>query len=247
MGEVYKAKDTRLNRTVAIKVLPTHLSDRPELRERFEREAKAVASLNHPNICTLYDVGRERDTDFLVMEYLDGETLAERLRKGPLPLDQAMRLAADMAGALNKAHRQGIAHRDIKPSNIMLTKSSAKLLDFGLAKGSLESTRLTGASQLPTDAGLTVHGAILGTFQYMSPEQLEGREADARSDIFSLGTTLYETITGQKAFEGRSQAGLMAAILEHEPRSISSIQPLTPSLLDRLIRKCLAKDPSDRW
>jgi serine/threonine protein kinase len=247
MGEVYKAKDTRLNRTVAIKVLPAHLSDRPELRERFEREAKAVASLNHPNICTLYDVGRERDTDFLVMEYLDGETLDERLKKGPLPLDQAMRLAADIAGALDKAHRQGIAHRDIKPSNIMFTRSGAKLLDFGLAKGILEAAGATAASDLPTDSGLTAHGAILGTVQYMSPEQLEGREADARSDIFSLGTTFFEAITGQKAFEGKSQASLIAAILEHEPRSISSIQPLTPPLLDRLIRKCLAKDPSDRW
>jgi len=247
MGEVYKARDTRLDRTVAIKVLPSHRSDQPDLRERFEREARAVASLNHPHICTLFDIGREQDTEFLVMEYLDGETLAERLKKGPLPLDQVLRHAIDIAGALDKAHAAGIAHRDVKPSNIMLTKSGAKLLDFGLAKRGAEKNVPGSLSQLPTNADLTAQGSILGTLQYMSPEQLEGQDADARSDIFGFGTTLYEMVTGVKAFEGKSQVSLMAAILEHEPRPISSIQPLSPPLLDRLVRKCLAKSPQDRW
>jgi Tol biopolymer transport system component/predicted Ser/Thr protein kinase len=247
MGEVYKAKDTRLDRTVAIKVLSAHLSDRPELRERFEREARAVASLNHPHICVLHDIGKDQNVDFLVMEYIDGETLSDRLKKGPMPLEQALRYAIEVADALDKAHREGIAHRDVKPSNIMLTKSGAKLLDFGLAKRGIEARSLNSASQLPTDAGLTSHGAILGTLQYMSPEQLEGREADVRSDIFAFGTVLYEMITGAKAFEGKSQVSLMAAILEHEPRAISSLMPLSPPLLEKIIKKCLQKDPNDRW
>ena len=247
MGEVYKAKDTRLDRTVAIKVLSEHLSDRPELRERFEREARAVASLNHPHICVLHDIGKDQNVDFLVMEYIDGETLSDRLKKGPMPLEQALRFAIEVADALDKAHREGIAHRDVKPSNIMLTKSGAKLLDFGLAKRGIETRSLNSASQLPTDAGLTSHGAILGTLQYMSPEQLEGQEAGVRSDIFAFGAVLYEMITGAKAFEGKSQVSLMAAILEHEPRAISSLMPLSPPLLEKIIKKCLQKDPNDRW
>src|SRR5215831_2428955 len=247
MGEVYKAKDTRLDRTVAIKVLSEHLSDRPELRERFEREARAVASLNHPHICVLHDIGKDQNVDFLVMEYIDGETLSDRLKKGPMPLEQVLRFAIEVADALDKAHREGIAHRDVKPSNIMLTKSGAKLLDFGLAKRGMESRPMNSASQLPTDAGLTSHGAILGTLQYMSPEQLEGQEAGVRSDIFAFGAVLYEMITGAKAFEGKSQVNLMAAILEHEPRAISSLMPLSPPLLEKIIRKCLQKDPNDRW
>jgi eukaryotic-like serine/threonine-protein kinase len=247
MGEVYKAKDTRLDRTVAIKVLSEHLSDRPELRERFEREARAVASLNHPHICVLHDIGKDQNVDFLVMEYIDGETLSDRLKKGPMPLEQALRFATEVADALDKAHREGIAHRDVKPSNIMLTKSGAKLLDFGLAKRGVEARSLNSASQLPTDAGLTSHGAILGTLQYMSPEQLEGQEAGVRSDIFAFGAVLYEMITGAKAFEGKSQVSLMAAILEHEPRAISSLMPLSPPLLEKIIKKCLQKDPNDRW
>src|SRR5436309_5894916 len=225
MGEVYEARDTRLNRTVAIKVLPAHVSNNPELKTRFEREAQTLASLSHPHICPVFDVGRQDEIDYLVMEYIEGETLAEKLKNGRLPLDLALRLAIEIADALDKAHRQGIAHRDVKPSNIMLTKSGAKLLDFGLAKRGVESNISNSVSQLPTDAGLTAHGTILGTLQYMSPEQLEGQEADARSDIFGFGATLYEMVTGAKAFEGKSHVSLMAAILEHEPLSISSLLP----------------------
>ena len=246
-GEVYKARDKRLNRFVAIKVLLYSLSQNVELKTRFEREAQTLASLSHPHICPVFDVGRQDEIDYLVMEYIEGETLAEKLKNGRLPLDLALRLAIEIADALDKAHRQGIAHRDVKPSNIMLTKSGAKLLDFGLAKRGVESNISNSVSQLPTDAGLTAHGTILGTLQYMSPEQLEGQEADARSDIFGFGATLYEMVTGAKAFEGKSHVSLMAAILEHEPLSISSLVPLSPPLLERIIRKCLAKDPNDRW
>ncbi len=246
-GEVYKARDTRLNRFVAIKVLPDSLSRNPELKTRFEREAQTLASLSHPHICPVFDVGRQDGIDYLVMEFIDGQTLADRLASGRLPLDQALRIAIEIADALDKAHRQGIAHRDVKPSNIMLTKAGAKLLDFGLAKTGLETKVSGSASQLPTNAALTGQGMILGTLQYMSPEQLEGREADARSDIFCLGATLYEMITGARAFEGKSQVSLMAAILEHEPVSISSLVPLSPPLLEKIVRKCLAKDPARRW
>jgi serine/threonine-protein kinase len=247
MGEVYRARDTRLERTVAVKILPDHLSDRAELRERFEREARTVASLNHPHICTLHDIGHQDGTDYLVMEHLEGETLADRLKKGPLPLDQVLRYAIEIADALDKAHRKGITHRDLKPGNIMLTKSGTKLLDFGLAKLKASSPA-TPLSQLPTaKEAITAQGAILGTLQYMAPEQVEGKEADARTDIFAFGVVVYEMATGKKAFEGKSQASLIAKILETDPPPISSLQPMTPPQLDRLVKKCLAKEAEKRW
>src|SRR5215470_1182862 len=207
MGEVYKAKDTRLDRLVAIKVLPSHVSSDPALRERFEREARTIAALNHPHICTLYDVGHEADTDFLVLEYLEGQTLADRLAKGALPLDQALQIAIQIADALDKAHRAGIVHRDLKPGNIMLTKSGAKLLDFGLAKVTPAAIAASGLSMAPTGVSpVTMQGTILGTLQYMAPEQIEGQEVDARTDIFAFGAVLYEMLTGKKAFEGKNQA-----------------------------------------
>ncbi len=248
MGEVYKARDTRLDRTVAIKVLPSDLADRPDLRERLEREARAVSSLNHPHICTLHDIGSQDGVDFLVMEYLEGQTLAERLEKGALPLEQALQYAIQVADALDKAHRKGIVHRDFKPGNLMLTKAGAKLLDFGLAKTRAPVTAGKGLSMLPTTPpNLTAEGTILGTFQYMAPEQLEGQEADARTDIFAFGAVLYEMLTGKKAFEGKSQASLIGAIMHAEPEPLSKLQPLTPPMLDRVVTACLAKDPDDRW
>jgi eukaryotic-like serine/threonine-protein kinase len=250
MGEVYRARDTRLERTVAIKVLPPHLSTQPERRERFEREARAVSALNHAHICTLYDIGNQNGIDFLVMEFLEGESLAERLTKGRLPLNQALQYATEIADALDKAQRHGITHRDLKPGNIMITKDGAKLLDFGLAKlrGADLVPMPVSASALPTDPQqLTAQGSILGTLQYMAPEQLEGNDADARTDIFALGAVLYEMITGNKAFQGKTQVSLMAAILEHDPPPLSAIIPMTPAPLDRLVRRCLAKDPDDRW
>ena len=247
MGEVHRARDTRLDRTVAIKILPDHLADRAELRERFEREARTIASLNHAHICTLYDIGHQNGTDYLVMEYLEGETLAERLKKGPLPLDQVLQYAIEISDALDKAHRKGITHRDLKPGNIMLTKSGTKLLDFGLAKLKASSTA-SPLSQLPTaNDNITAQGTILGTFQYMAPEQLEGKEADARTDIFAFGVLVYEMATGKKAFEGKSQASLIAKILDSDPPPISSLQPMTPPALDRVVKKCLAKEPDRRW
>ena len=249
MGEVYRARDARLNRTVAIKVLPDHLADRVELRERFEREARTIASLNHPHICTLHDIGREGGTDYLVMEYVEGETLAARLRKGPLPVEQVLQYAIEIADALDKAHGKGITHRDLKPGNIMLTNSGAKLLDFGLAKLKQEMTPANAQmSQLPTmNEPLTAQGTIVGTLQYMAPEQLEGKDADARTDIFAFGVVVYEMATGKKAFEGKSQASLIAKILETDPAPISSLQPMTPAALDRVVKKCLAKEPGKRW
>jgi serine/threonine-protein kinase len=251
MGEVYRARDGRLDRIVAIKVLPAHLADRPELRERFEREARTIASLNHPHICTLYDVGHQEGIDFLVMEYVEGETLATRLLKGPLPIEQVLRYAVEIADALDKAHRKGITHRDIKPGNIMLTKSGTKLLDFGLAKLKQEATPAgTPMSQLPTlSHSPTVEGTILGTLQYMAPEQVEGKvdEIDARTDIFAFGAVVYEMATGRKAFEGKSSTSVMAKILEHDPPPISSLQPMTSPALDRVVKMCLAKDPDERW
>ncbi len=281
MGEVYRARDTRLDRTVAIKVLPAHVAADPDLRARFEREARAVAALQHPHICVLHDVGEAPNPEasiranpanpanppnpespipnpvlvqYLVMEYLDGETLADRLKKGPLPLDQALQYAIQIADALDKAHRQGITHRDLKPGNVMLTKSGTKLLDFGLARtgaggagGSGGAGRAGGMTALPTEAPLTGQGTLLGTLQYMAPEQLEGRDADARTDIFAFGAVVYEMVTGKKAFEGKSQASVIAAILERDPPPISALQPLTPPALDQLVKRCLAKDREERW
>ena len=245
MGEVYRARDTRLDRTVAVKILPAELSSDPERRKRLSREAKAISGLSHPNICTLYDVGHQDGTDFLVMEYLEGETLADRLEKGAMRTDEALRIAMDIAGALDRAHREGIVHRDLKPGNIMLTKSGAKLLDFGLAKAVAPAVNL---SAMPTASKpLTAEGKIVGTFQYMSPEQVEGKEVDARSDIFSFGAVLYEMATGRRAFEGKTQASLAAAILERDPPAMSALVPMTPRALDRLVRTCLAKDPDNRW
>jgi Tol biopolymer transport system component len=253
MGEVYRARDTRLGRDVAVKVLPQHLSENAEVRARFEREAKTVSSLNHPHICVLHDVGRQGNTDYLVMELIEGETLAMRLSKGPLPLTDVLRIGSQIAGALDRAHRAGIVHRDLKPGNVMLTKSGAKLMDFGLARSAgLPGAPGSGASvgaltQSPTQAQpLTAEGTIVGTFQYMSPEQLEGKEADERSDIWALGCVLYEMITGQRAFEGKSQASLIAAIMTGEPRALTDLQPVAPSALDRVIRQCIQKDPVDR-
>jgi Tol biopolymer transport system component len=247
MGEVYKARDTRLERTVAVKVLPSHMASSPETRQRFEREAKTISQLSHPHICALYDVGREGETEYLVMELLEGETLSDRLAKGALSLEQTLRYGVEIAEALDKAHRQGIVHRDLKPGNVMLTKSGVKLLDFGLAKAMAPAAPRGSLTSLPTQQGLTQEGTILGTFQYMAPEQLEGKEADGRTDIFALGAVLYEMATGKKAFSGTSQASLISAIMTGETPSISSVQPLSPPLLDRVARKCLAKDPEDRW
>jgi eukaryotic-like serine/threonine-protein kinase len=248
MGEVYKARDTRLDRTVAIKVLSAHLVDRADSRERFDREARTIAGLNHPHICTLFDVGHQDGTDYLVMEYLEGETLTERLKKGPLPMEQVLQYAIEISDALDKAHRKGITHRDLKPGNIVLTKSGTKLLDFGLAKLQQDAKPNTPFSELATiQGGETAEGTILGTLQYMAPEQVEARPVDARTDIFAFGAVVYEMATGKKAFEGRSQASLIAKILETEPPPISSLQPVTPPALDRLVKKCLAKEPEKRW
>ena len=246
MGEVYRARDTRLDRIVAIKVLPAELSANPEVRARFEREARAVSSLNHPHICVLHDLGRENGIDYIVLEHLEGETLAERLAKGALGSDELLAIAIPIADALDKAHRKGLVHRDLKPANIMLTKSGAKLLDFGLA-------RATGLGDTGNDSrsptmsrSLTAQGTIVGTFQYIAPEVLEGGEADERADIFAYGATLYEMATGKRAFEGKSQASVIAAILEREPPPISTVQPMAPPALERLVKQCLAKDPDER-
>jgi Tol biopolymer transport system component len=252
MGEVYRARDTRLERMVAVKVLPDHLSSSEELRQRFEREAKTISQLSHPHICALYDVGNQDGLEYLVMELLEGETLADRLLRGPLPLEQVLRHGIEIADALDRAHRSGIVHRDLKPGNVMLTKSGVKLLDFGLAKLHVAgATATSGLTSLPTvtpeSQPLTSRGTILGTFQYMAPEQLEGREADARSDIFAFGCVLYEMATGTKAFSGKSQASLIGAIMHSEPPPISSVQPMTPLALDRVVKTCLAKDADERF
>ena len=249
MGEVYRALDTRLERTVAVKVLPTHLADDPDAKQRFEREARAISSLNHSNICTLYDVGTQDGTAYLVMEYLEGETLAARLKKGPLSLEQVLRYGMEICDGLDRAHRNGVAHRDLKPANIMLTKSGVKLMDFGLAK-ILEpkgTADMTAGLTAPRRDALTAAGMVLGTFQYMSPEQAEGEEADQRSDIFALGATLYEMATGRRAFEGKTTASVIAAVLTTEPPPVSSIQPMLTPALDRVVQTCLAKDPDQRF
>jgi len=255
MGEVYRARDTRLDRTVAIKILPSHLSEKPSMKQRFEREARAISSLQHPNICTLYDVGHQDGVDFLVMEYLEGETLARRLAKGPLPPEDVLRCGIEICEGLEQAHRHGVVHRDLKPGNIMLTKTAVKLLDFGLAKP-LEAASAASLTSPVTSSKtlegeprnpLTAEGTLLGTFQYMSPEQLEGKEVDARGDIFAFGAVLYEMATGKRAFEGKSQAGVVAAILERDPPPISSLRPMSPPALDRIVKQCLAKNPDVRW
>jgi eukaryotic-like serine/threonine-protein kinase len=248
MGEVYKARDTRLGRTVAIKILPEALAADSQFRDRFDREARTISQLDHPHICALYDVGAQDGTAYLVMQYLEGETLAHRLTKGALPIDQALQYAIEIADALETAHRAGVIHRDFKPGNVMLTKSGATLLDFGLAKTTAPLGSVAGLSMLPTTPpGLTAQGTILGTFQYMAPEQLEGREADARTDIFAFGAVLYEMLTGKMAFEGKNQAGLIGAILHIDPPAVTTLRPLLPPFLDRVVKKCLRKDTDYRW
>jgi Tol biopolymer transport system component len=247
MGEVYRATDTRLDRTVAIKVLQGHLTLQPEVRQRFEREARVISSLNHPHICTLYDIGHQDGIDYLVMEYLEGETLADRLTHGSVPLPELLKFGTEIADALDRAHRQGLVHRDLKPGNIMLTSSGAKLLDFGLA-------RVTGLGPAGGDLSsptmsrpITAEGTIVGTYQYMAPETLEGGEADARSDLFSFGAVLYEMATGRRAFSGRSQASLIASIMREQPRPVAELETSAPPALDRLILRCLEKNPDDRY
>jgi len=265
MGVVYRAKDTRLDRLVAVKVLSPQLSADPELRQRFDREARAISSLNHPNICALYDVGEvaasvlgdaagvrspsDQRIRFLVMELIEGESLAERLAKGPLPLNQALQYGIEIIDALSSAHRRGIVHRDVKPGNVMLTKAGAKLLDFGLAKSGpvVASAPHTETAWTMTPPDLTAQGTVVGTFQYMAPEQLEGLDVDARTDIFSFGAVLFEMITGRKAFVARTKTSLIGAILKDDPPALSSLVAVTPPALDRTIGKCLAKDPDDRW
>jgi Tol biopolymer transport system component len=270
MGEVYRARDTRLDRTVAVKVLLTHLTSNPELRARFEREARAISALQHPNICVLHDVGCQDGVDFLVMEYLEGETLATRLARKPLATDEALKISVEIADALEKAHRAGIVHRDLKPGNVMLTKSGAKLMDFGLAKPNALATGPSSGtpsiSSMATMAGsmanmagnlagtisnmaspVTVAGTMVGTVQYMSPEQIQGKEADARSDIFAFGAMLYEMLAGKRAFEGKSQLSVASAILDREPEPLSTVQPLTPPAIEHVVRTCLAKEPEDRF
>jgi Tol biopolymer transport system component len=248
MGEVYKAKDTRLSRLVALKIVPAHVSGDPALRERFEREARTIGALNHPHICILYDVGSDADTNFLVLEYLEGQTLAERLTRGALPIDEALKIAIQIADALDEAHRSGVVHRDLKPGNIMLTKSGAKLLDFGLAKERPAAVEPSELSMVPTRTSpVTIQGMILGTLHYMAPEQVEGDATDARTDIFAFGSVLYEMVTGKKAFDGNSQASVIAGILERQPASLAAVTPIASPALAHIVTRCLAKDPRERW
>src|ERR1017187_4392365 len=250
MGEVYQARDTRIDRTVAIKILPTQVSQDSDAKQRFDRVARAISSLNHPNICILYDVGTQDGISYIVMEYLQGQTLADRLDKGPLPFGQLLKYAIDICEGLDRAHRSGVIHRDLKPGNIMLTKTGAKLMDFGLAKSVAIAASLvsnfTATSFTPASHPLTMQGTVVGTLQYISPEQIEGKEADARSDIFSLGCVLYEMATGKRPFEGKSTASIMAAVLERDPIAISTVTPALPATLDRVVMACLAKDPDER-
>ena len=246
MGEVYRARDTRLGREVAIKILPSQVSEDPVRKQRFEREAKTISSLNHPHICVLHDIGSQDGLDYLVMECVEGETLAKRLEKGPLPLEPVLKYGAQIADALDKAHRRGVVHRDLKPGNIMLTGTGAKLLDFGLAKPAAALSGMTLTAAVPSTP-VTQERMVVGTFQYMSPEQVEGKEVDARSDIFSLGAVLYEMLTGKKAFEGKSQLSVASAILEEEPAPIAATKPLTPPALEHAVKKSLAKLPDERW
>src|SRR5271169_628148 len=260
MGEVYRARDTRLGRDVAIKVLPAHLCSNPDLRQRLDREAKAISSLNHPHICTLYDVESQDGIDFLVMEHLEGETLADRLHRGAMPLAEALKTAIEIADALAKAHARGIVHRDLKPANVMLAKNGPKLMDFGLAKPAPGLSSASGAGLMtPTTptmsvaalsgsaSPLTQKGTVVGTFQYMAPEVLQGAEADARSDIFSFGCVLYEMFTGRGAFEGKSQFSVLGAILDKEPDRLSAVKPGSPPRLDETVWRCLAKNPDQRY
>ncbi len=253
MGEVYKARDTRLEREVAIKVLPAHLSKNADLKQRFEREAKTISSLNHPHICTLHDIGQEGDIDYLVLEYLEGETLSKRLERGALPIPELLKTAMQIADGLDRAHRSGIVHRDLKPGNIVLTKGGAKLLDFGLAKPNISvmgmsATAISAAATMTSPVSpITQEGTVVGTYQYMAPEQLQGQEADPRSDIFAFGAVLYEMATGRRAFDGKSSISVMSAILEKEPEPISSTHPLAPTALDHIVQRSLAKDPEERW
>ena len=242
---MWKARDTRLDRTVAVKVLPKFIADRDDLRARFEREARAVSSLKHPNICLLFDIGKQDGIDFMVLEHLEGETLAARVSKGPLPLDQVLKYATQIADALDRAHRSDVCHRDVKPANIMLTRDGVKVLDFGLAKtgrARVGSEDVTGLA-----AALTSEGTILGTPRYMAPEQYEGREADERSDIFAFGCVVYEMVTGKRCFEGKTKASLIAAVLGGEPVAMSALVPVTPPALERLVKRCIEKDPEDRY
>lgn len=249
MGEVYKARDTRLDRSVAIKVLPGAFAADPERRARFEREARAVAALDHPHICGIHDVGDVDGTHFLVMPLVEGQTLAARLGKGPLPLDRALKVACEIADALDKAHRRRIVHRDLKPANIMLTKAGAKLFDFGLAKlqAPLAPVALSGMTPMATTSPGTAQGTILGTLHYMAPEQVEGKEADARSDIWALGAVLFEMLTGSRPFSGATPASVIGAILRDALPPVSRRQPLSPVSLDHVVARCLETDPDDRW
>jgi Tol biopolymer transport system component len=260
MGEVYRARDTRLDRTVAVKVLASHLSSSPELKQRMEREGRAISSLNHPHICQLYDIGSQNGTDYLVMEFLEGETLAEKLRKGALPLAEIYKIGIAVAEALAAAHRHGIVHRDLKPGNIMLTEGGAKLMDFGLAKPLGMPSAGTGSGSMPPSftaaatlsgpsplSPLTTAGSIIGTIQYMSPEQIEGKEADARSDIFAFGAVLYEMAAGKRPFSGKSQISLASSILEADPEKISAIKPQTPAAFEHVVATCLQKNPEERY
>jgi eukaryotic-like serine/threonine-protein kinase len=248
MGEVYRARDTRLDRTVAIKILPAQFTSDPVSRQRFEREAKVISGLNHPHICVLHDIGQQDGVDYIVMECLEGETLAKRLEKGPLPLEQVLKVGREIAEALDKAHRHGVVHRDLKPGNVMLTAAGAKLLDFGLAKPAAPMVTLaTMTAMAPQQLPVTERGTIVGTFQYMSPEQVEGKDLDGRSDIFSLGAVLYEMATGKRAFQGKTQLSVASAILEKEPMPVSAVNSTSPVALDRAIRKCISKEPDARW